>query len=64
MQPEIDSPDISKVYACVFWPVKIPVRTFYKHISLKLMVKFITRRTCFDRPNVYYFGNKVLITER
>jgi len=35
------SPDISKVYACVFWPVKSPMRTLYKHISLKLMAKFI-----------------------
>jgi len=41
MHPEINSPDISKVYACVFRSVKIPMCKFYKHISLKLMVKFI-----------------------
>jgi len=39
MHPEINSPDISKVYACVFRPVKSPMPTLYKHISLKLMVK-------------------------
>ena len=38
MHPEINSSDISKVYACVFRPVKSPVGTLYKHISLKLMV--------------------------
>jgi len=32
---EINSPDISKVYGCVFRPVKNPVRTIYKHISIK-----------------------------
>jgi len=40
----LTSPDISKVYACVFRPVKIPMCTLYKHISLKLMVKFINLR--------------------
>jgi len=73
MHQEINSPDISKVYACVFRPVKSPMRTLYKHISLKLMVKFInsfyerkrsSRRTCFDRPRVCSFGNNVIITER
>jgi len=44
MQPEIHSPDISKVYACVFRPVKGPMRTLCYHISLKLMVKFINFR--------------------
>jgi len=44
MQQEIISPDISKVYACVFRPVKSLMRTLYKHISLKLMVKFISLR--------------------
>jgi len=44
MHPEINSPDISKVYACVFRPVKSPMRTLYKHILLKLMVKFINLR--------------------
>jgi len=39
MHQEINSPDISKVYACVFRPVKSPKRTFYKHFSLKLIVK-------------------------
>jgi len=37
MHPEI-SPDISKVYACVFHPVRSPMGTLYKHISLKLVV--------------------------
>jgi len=34
MHEEINSPDISKIYACVFRTVKIPMRTLYKHISL------------------------------
>jgi len=34
MHQEFNSPDISKVYACVFRPVKSPLRTPYKHISL------------------------------
>jgi len=34
----LTNPDISKVYACVFLTVKLPIRTLYKHISLKLMV--------------------------
>jgi len=41
MHQEINSPDISKVYACIFRPVVSPMRTIYKHISLKVMVKFI-----------------------
>jgi len=41
MHQEINSPDIRKFYACVFQPVKSPMRKFYKHISLELMVKFI-----------------------
>jgi len=44
MHPEIHSPDISKVYACVFRPVKSPMRTPCYHISLKLTVKFINLR--------------------
>jgi len=47
MHQEINSPDINKVYACVFRPVKSPMRTHYKHIlyiSLKLMIKFINMR--------------------
>jgi len=32
MHQEINSPDISKVYACVCRPVKSPMRKFYKHI--------------------------------
>jgi len=44
MHQKINSPDISKVYACVFRPVKRPMRTLYKHISLKLMVMFINLR--------------------
>jgi len=44
MHPEIKSPDITKVYACVFRPVKSPMRKFYKHISLKLMVNFTNLR--------------------
>jgi len=41
MHQEINSPDTRKVYACVFWPVKSPMRTLYMHISPKLMAKFI-----------------------
>jgi len=44
MHQEINSPDISKIYACVFRLVKRPMRTLYKHISLKLIVKFINLR--------------------
>jgi len=36
MHQEINNPDISMVYAHVFQPVKIPMRTLYKHTSLKL----------------------------
>jgi len=45
MHPEI-SPDIKKVYAYLFRPVKSQMRTLYKHLSLKLMVmvKFINLR--------------------
>jgi len=32
MHQEINSPDISKVNACVFRPVKSPTRTLYKLI--------------------------------
>jgi len=69
MHQEINSLDTSKVYACVFRPVKSPMRTLYKHISLKLMGKLLicgneikrsSRRTCFDRPHVCSFGNNVL----
>jgi len=42
MHPEINSLDISKVYACVFRTVKSPMRTLCKHISLKVMAKFIS----------------------
>jgi len=31
MHPEVNSPDINKVYACVFLAVKSPMRTLYKH---------------------------------
>jgi len=44
MHQEINSPDTSKVYACVFRPVKSPMLTLYKQISLRLMVKFINLR--------------------
>jgi len=44
MHQEINSPDISTVYACVFRPVKSPMRTLYKRMSLKLKVKFINLR--------------------
>jgi len=44
MHPVINSPDISKVYACLFRSVKSPMRTLYKHISLKLKVKFTNLR--------------------
>jgi len=40
----VTSPDISKVYACIFRPVKRPMRTLHKHISIKLMAKFINFR--------------------
>jgi len=40
----LTSPDITKVYACVFRPVKSTTRTLLKHISLKLMEKFINLR--------------------
>jgi len=72
MHPEINSPDISKVHACVFQSVKSPMGMLYKHISLKLMVNLSIcanererslRRTCFDQPHVCSFGNSVLITE-
>jgi len=44
MHPEINSPDTSKVYACVFRQVISPMRTLYKHISRKLMIKFTNLR--------------------
>jgi len=44
MHQVINSPDISKVYACVFRPAKSPMRTLYKHIPLKLVVKLINLR--------------------
>jgi len=44
MHRQINNSVTSKVNAYVFWPVKRPVRTLYKHISLKLMVKFINLR--------------------
>ena len=34
MHQKINSPDISKVYACVFRPVKSSMHTLYKHLSL------------------------------
>jgi len=34
MNQEINSPDISEDYACVFRPAKSLMRTLYKHISL------------------------------
>jgi len=39
MHQEINSPDINMVYACVFWPVKSPMHTLYKHISLEAQGK-------------------------
>jgi len=45
MHQKINIPDISKVYECAFRPVKSPMHTIYKHISLKLMVKFINLRS-------------------
>jgi len=44
MHSEINSPDISQVYPCVFRAAKNAMRTFYKHTSLKLMLKFINLR--------------------
>jgi len=43
MHQEINSPDISKVYACVFRPVKSPVRTLYKHISLRSLRFYLNK---------------------
>jgi len=40
MHQEINNPEISKVYACAFRPVKSP----FEHISLELLVKFINLR--------------------
>jgi len=69
MHQEINSPDISKVYACVFRPVKSPMRTLCNHISLKLMVKLSicvnerkrsSRCTCFDRAHIFSFSNNVM----
>jgi len=42
MHQDINSPDISKVYACVFRPVKSPMRMHYTDISLNLMAKLIS----------------------
>jgi len=65
MHWKINRPDISKVYACVFQPIKSPMRTLYKHISLKLMARIInlryerkrsSRRTYSDRSHVCSFG--------
>jgi len=53
-----------------FGQLKSPMGTLYKHISLKLIAKFISWanerkrsswRTCFDRPHVCFFGNNVFI---
>jgi len=41
MDQVMNSPENSKIYACV---VKSPMRTLYKHISLKFIVKFIDMR--------------------
>jgi len=41
MDQEMNTPDNSKIYACV---VKSPMRTLYKLISLKFIVKFIDMR--------------------
>jgi len=44
MHQEINSSDTSKVSACVCRPVKSLMHTLYKHILLKLLVKFINLR--------------------
>jgi len=53
-----------------FGQLKSPMGTLYKHISLKLIAKFIScanerkhssRRTCFDRPHVCSFGNNAFV---
>jgi len=44
MHQEINSPDMNKVYACVFHSVRSPVPTLYKHISLELTATFIKLR--------------------
>jgi len=53
MHQEINSPDISKVYACVFWPVKIPMCMLFKQNSLKLMEKFINMRENIHRGALF-----------
>jgi len=37
MHQDMNSQDISKVHACVFGPVITSMRSFYKHISIKLI---------------------------
>jgi len=44
MHQEINSPDISKVYACVFRPIKRTMRMLFKHNLLELVIKFINLR--------------------
>jgi len=66
MHPGINSLEISKVYACVFRPVKSPMRTlriFHSSSSLSICAderKRSSRSTCFDLPRVCSFGNNVL----
>jgi len=56
MHQEINNLDISKVYACIFRPVKSPMRTLYAHGEVKER-KRSSRRTCLDRLHVCSFGN-------
>jgi len=73
MHREINSPDISKVHACVFRPVESPMRMLYKHISFQLIAEFINLcyerkrllwHTWFDQTHVYSFGHNVRTSQR
>jgi len=43
MHQEINSPDISMVYACAFWPVKSPMHTIHKHVSLRSLRFYLNK---------------------
>jgi len=73
MHQEINSPDFSESYACVFRPVKSSMHTFISIFHLSSWKSLSTcanerkrssRQTFFDRPHVCLFGDNVLITER
>jgi len=73
MHQEINSPDINKVYTCVFRPVKAQCSRFmsmflgrvYQFVLMKENVhRGAHALTTNDQPHVCSFGNNVLITER